>query len=69
MGKRSMYEYTIREESKGEVVTKGRGHMGELEGILPNEIFAVIRSVDGTDGPLDIRVDTGKTSYEIKKHN
>ena len=65
----SRYEYTIREQSQGEAVIKGRGNLGDLQDILPDEIFAVITLVDGTDGPLDIKVDTGKTSYEIKKYN
>ncbi|PIB39075.1 hypothetical protein [Maribacter sp. 4G9] len=65
----SIYKYTIIDRTQVDVVRNGRGHMEELRTLLPSEIFAVIKLVDGTDGPLDIKVDTGKMSYEIKKSN
>ena len=66
---RSIYKYTIIDRSQVDVVRNGRGRMEDLKSLLPNEIFAVIELVDGKDGPLDIKVDTGKMSYEIKKSN
>lgn len=64
-----MYEYTIIDRTQVDLVLNGRGHKEELSTLLPSEIFAVIKLVDGTDGPLDIKVDTDKMSYEIKKSN
>lgn len=64
---RSKYKYTITDHSQEDVVRNGRGYIEDLEIFIPNEIFAIIKLEDAHNGPVDIKIDAGNMTYEIKK--
>jgi len=49
------------------VIRNGRGYIEDLEKFVPSEIFALIKLEDSYNSFVDLNLDAGNMTYEIKK--
>ena len=63
----SKHKYTIIDYSQEGVIRNGRGYIENLERLIPNEIFALIKLEDSHNHPVEVKPDAGNMKYEIKK--
>ena len=64
---RSKYKYTIIDHAQEGVIRNGRGYIEDLEKFVPSEIFALVKLGGSHNSHVDLNLDAGNITYEIKK--
>ncbi|TPN87159.1 MULTISPECIES: hypothetical protein [Aquimarina] len=63
----TLYNYTVKDESKDAIVESGVGELFDLETVIPIEILSILELYEDEEGVITIKVRAGDFSYDINK--
>lgn len=63
----TLYNYTVKDESKNTIVESGVGELFDLETVIPIEILSILELYEDEEGVITINVRAGDFSYDINK--
>jgi len=63
----TLYKYSVKDESKNEVIESGTAELYDLETIIPIEIVSILELFKDEDGIVTVAVNAGNFSYDIGK--
>lgn len=63
----TLYNYTVKDESKNTIVESGMGELFDLETVIPIEILSILELYEDEEGVITISVRAGDLSYDINK--
>ncbi|TSE07945.1 hypothetical protein [Aquimarina algiphila] len=63
----TLYNYTVKDESKNTIVESGMGELFDLETVIPIEILSILELYEDEKGVITISVRAGDFSYDINK--
>ncbi|WP_025663321.1 hypothetical protein [Aquimarina megaterium] len=63
----TLYNYTVKDESKDITIESGMGELFDLETVIPIEILSILELYEDEKGIITVNVKAGNFSYDINK--